>query len=108
MNHFIFDWGDTIMRDDPSRTDAMYLWPHVELMSGADEMLSVLSRTIYLSLATSAMSSEEMVRKALGRVGVDHYFRSVFTAQTIGRKKNDPEFWIHVLTALYAKPEDVT
>ncbi len=31
IDHIIFDWGDTVMKDDPSRTDAMYLWPKVEL-----------------------------------------------------------------------------
>jgi hypothetical protein len=40
IDHIVFDWGDTIMKDDPMRTDAMYLWPSVELVEGAADALA--------------------------------------------------------------------
>ena len=109
MQHYIFDWGDTIMRDDPVRTEPMHLWPHVELMPDADIVLDRLSVAVSVSLATSAaVSDEAMIRRALARVGVDRFFRRVFTARSVGKKKNEPEFWLRVLEQLRAKPEEVT
>ena len=37
--HIVFDWGDTLMKDDRSRNDAMYLWPEVHAMDGAETTL---------------------------------------------------------------------
>ena len=109
MKHIIFDWGDTIMRDDPGRAEAMHLWPHVELIPGAKKVLSELGQVFNISLATNAMiSDEKMIRQALRRVGVEQHFRSIFTAKTIGMKKNEPEFWLYVFNALEAKPEEIT
>ena len=42
IDHIVFDWGDRIMKDDPMRTDAMYLWPSVELVEGAADALARL------------------------------------------------------------------
>lgn len=43
IEHIVFDWGDTIMKDDPMRTDAMYLWLQVELVEGAADVLARLA-----------------------------------------------------------------
>lgn len=108
MKHVIFDWGDTIMRDDPGRTEPMCLWPHVELVAGAKEVLSALSRTAQIHLATNAAASDEaMIRQALARVEVDSYFQAIFTAKSFGFKKSAPEFWVRVLKELKAKADDV-
>lgn len=109
MKHFVFDWGDTIMRDDPFRSDAMHLWPDVELVPGADVVLDHLARTHTLSLATGAVASdEEMICRALKRVGVAQHFGAIFTTKTVGKKKTEVGFWRYVLEALRAKPEEVT
>ena len=81
--HIIFDWGDTLMRDDKSRNDAMYLWPKVQAIDGAERALRELSKTHTISVATSAaQSDEEMVRKALRRVGLNEFVSNVFTGRT--------------------------
>lgn len=107
-SHLIFDWGDTIMKDDVSRSEAMHLWPSVEAVAGAKDVLAVLSKTHHVVIATSAASTAEWVRLALKRVELDHYFRDVFSAKTTGFKKTEPGFWLHILHALQVKPEAVT
>jgi len=101
--HIVFDWGDTLMKDDLSQTIGMYLWPEVHAIAGAERTLSSLSREHRISVATNAaQSDEEMVRKALRRVGLDQYVSGVFTARTTGRRKTEPEFWTHVQRGLKA------
>jgi len=71
----IFDWGDTIMRDSPHRTDAMYLWPSVEVVEGAEEVLRSFHNCKTIALATNAAQSDDaMIRKALARVNLESYF----------------------------------
>ena len=36
---FLFDWGDTLMRDDPTQTGPMWQWPHVSALPGALNVL---------------------------------------------------------------------
>ena len=102
VDHIIFDWGDTIMKDDPSRTDAMYLWPEVELVEeGTAELLARLAETYTLIIATSAAASNDtLVRRALARVGVDGYFSAVFTSKMSGVPKTDAQFWQHIMQEL--------
>jgi FMN phosphatase YigB (HAD superfamily) len=107
IDHIIFDWGDTVMKDDPTRTDAMYLWPKVELVDDAAEVLGWLSTSHMLGIATSAASDEAMVRRALARAGVDGCFHAVFTALQIGAPKTDPRFWQDILRALAISAERV-
>ncbi len=106
IDHVIFDWGDTIMRDDPSRIDAMYLWPKVELVEGVAACLAKLGESHKLLIATSAAASDEvMVRKALARVEVDRYFSAVFTSRITGVPKTDARFWQYLMRALDVRPE---
>jgi putative hydrolase of the HAD superfamily len=106
--HIVFDWGDTLMKDDRSRDDAMYLWPVVHAMDGAETTLRTLARSSTISVATSAAQSDGlMVRKALRRVGLDQYVSYVFTGKSIGRKKTDPAFWTHIQGELNAQVEEL-
>ncbi|MFI5357034.1 MAG: HAD family hydrolase [Opitutales bacterium] len=102
IDHIVFDWGDTIMKDDLSRTDAMYLWPQVEVVeAGMAETLAGLAASYTLVIATRASASDEaMVRKALTRVRVDHWFSHVFTALRTGGPKTDPRFWQFIMQEL--------
>ncbi|KAJ4457744.1 putative HAD family hydrolase [Paratrimastix pyriformis] len=107
--HLVFDWGDTLMADDPTRTDAMYLWPTVHLIPGADTALAALSQKHVISLATGAsVSDESMVRRALARVNIDQYFRHVISSKDVGARKAEPAFWQKVLERIGARPEEVT
>jgi len=107
VDHIIFDWGDTIMRDDPSRNDSMCHWPEVALVEdGTVDLLARLAKTYTLILATSAaVSDERMVRQALARVGVDGYFTAVFTSEGAGVPKSDPIFWQHLMQKLSIGPD---
>lgn len=106
--HIIFDWGDTLMLDDSSRSDAMYLWPEVKAVEGAQLVLKKLSETYTISVATSAAKSDEkMVRKALKRVGIDENISNVYTGKTIGRRKTDIDFWASIQSLLSANPEEI-
>jgi FMN phosphatase YigB (HAD superfamily) len=108
MKHVVFDWGDTLMKDDPTREDAMCLWPEVELVPGADLVLQRLSQQHQISLATSASKSDHvMIRRALARVALNEYVSEIFTGRDAGAKKTDPVFWRHVLNALKADVSSV-
>ena len=94
IKHIVFDWGDTLMLDDPSRDDAMYQWPTVYALEGAERALRNLSEKYTISVATNAAKSdEEMVRKALERVSLSQYITHVYTGKSLGRKKTEREFW---------------
>lgn len=106
--HIVFDWGDTLMRDDRSQKSAMYLWREVHAIDGAKRVVQELSRAFVISVATSAaQSDEEMVRKALRRVELDRYVSNVFTGRTIGKKKTDPAFWTQIQRELKAEAKEV-
>lgn len=106
--HILFDWGDTLMRDDRSRDDAMCAWPQVEAIEGAERTLRVLSQACMISVATGAgRSDEQMVRQALRRVGLDQHIAHVFVAGRLGFEKSDPRFWVHIQQALHAGPDEI-
>jgi len=106
--HIVFDWGDTLMRDDKSRGDAMYLWPEVQAMDGAAQTLHALSDSFTISVATSAEQSDEsMVRMALRRVGLDVFVHRVFVGASIGLKKQDAGFWKHIQRSLNARADEL-
>jgi len=80
----------------------------MESIRGATQVLEELAKASVLSVATSAAKSdEEMVRRAMRRVGLDQYISRVFTGRTIGKKKTDPAFWTHIQTALGANPDEL-
>jgi HAD superfamily hydrolase (TIGR01509 family) len=106
--HILFDWGNTLMVDDPARTDPMHLWPEVKTVPGAEFVVSRLAESHLLSIATNASPSRAAdVRKALARVSLDDYFRHIFCAQDLGFQKQDPEFWKAVTDTLQVAPSEI-
>lgn len=96
------------MVDDPTRTDPMHKWPHLQIVPGVAEVIPKLAARHTLSVATNALTSKaDDVRLALARVGIAHYFTHIFSAAELGATKQDPAFWRLVLDRLKAKPEDV-
>lgn len=103
----IFDWGDTIMRDDPAPTSAMYLWPAVEVMEGAEEVLRRLRPGRTIALATgAARSSEADIWRALARGNLDPFFDKVYCFGNTGCRKPAPQFYEYVLRDLGARPSE--
>ena len=67
----LFDWGDTVMRDDPEITIPMVEWETIEVIEGIADVLAYLhSSGRRIILATSAqISDESQIRGALARGG---------------------------------------
>ena len=106
MNHthystVLFDWGNTVMVDDPSSTIPMVEWNSVEIVPGIETVLEYLYRSgRRIVLATSAsISDEEQIRGALARGGLDKYFSRIFCYKNTGLPKGE-EFYQLILEQL--------
>ena len=72
----IFDWGDTLMINDPGRKEPMAFWENISLVPGVYDPLIRLSRIYSLCIASNAVASNaELMMKALKRVKIDHFYR---------------------------------
>ena len=97
----LFDWGDTVMRDDPEITIPMLEWESVEVIEGIAELLKYLHSTgRRIVLATSASISDEgQIRGALARGGLDTYFSRIYCFKNTNLPKGE-EFYRHILKDL--------
>lgn len=106
---YLFDWGDTLMIDNPSLPGKMCDWPQVEATPHALETLRRLSRRAEIYIATNAENSVEAdVRHAFLRVGLDDYIQGYFCKQTLGVSKGTPLFYHMIIERLNAVPAAVT
>lgn len=103
----LFDWGDTVMRDYPEITIPMIEWETVEIIDGIADVLKYLDASgRQIALATSAnISSEEQIRGALARVGVEHYFSKIYSFRTTNLPKGE-EFYRFILNDLSISASD--
>jgi putative hydrolase of the HAD superfamily len=111
LKHFsaiLFDWGDTVMKDDPSQAASMVNWPQVEMIPGVDKLLeSIHTNRRRLALATgAAVSNELQIRGALKRVNLDQYFDKIYCFSNTGLKKPTKAFYKHILDDLKVEPAD--
>lgn len=97
----LFDWGDTVMRDDPASTMPMVEWPTIEVIEGiADVLADLHARGRRIVLATSASISDEgQIRGALARGGLDRYFSRIYCFKNTGLPKGEA-FYRHILSDL--------
>ena len=97
----LFDWGDTVMRDDPASTVPMVEWPTIEVIDGIAEVLAYLhSSGRRIILATSAsISDERQIRAALARGGLDKYFSRIYCFENTHLPKGEA-FYRHILSDL--------
>ena len=97
----LFDWGDTVMKDDPASSVPMVEWETVEPVQGIESVLEYLQTSgRRMMLATSAsISDEAQIRGALGRAGLDSYFSRIFCFKNTGLPKGEA-FYRHILDAL--------
>lgn len=104
----LFDWGDTVMKDDPAMSLPMAQWPRVEAVEGAGEMLRQLHLHRIIGMVTGAeVSTEADIRTALRRVNLDGCFDRIFCFKNTGFHKPSLEFYRHVLQALEVRPDEV-
>ncbi len=102
----LFDWGDTLMRDNKNFTTAMKDWPEVEAIPGAAEILPALHTNWILAIATNAeLSNEKDIRAALLRVNLNQWLDKIYCIKTIGYAKPSLEFYRYILKDLGLSPK---
>lgn len=101
MTTYLFDWGDTLMVDFPDIDGKMCDWANVEAVTGAEEVLAQLSKDAPIYLATGAVdSSEQDIKRAFQRVGLNQYITGVFCKENLGVTKESPDFFRVILQQL--------
>ena len=103
----LFDWGDTVMRDNPALTVPMVEWQTVEVIKGIADVLAYLgSSGRRIVLATSAeISDEGQIRGALARGGLDKYFSHIYCFKNTHLPKGEA-FYRHILNDLRIPASD--
>ena len=105
---YLFDWGDTIMRNFPDEKGAMHTWQKVEAMPNAGKMLKRLSKTSDCYLATNAKDSvREDIIRALQRVNLHVYFKDIFCYRGIGYTKPSKEYFDSIIKKLDIPKSDI-
>jgi FMN phosphatase YigB (HAD superfamily) len=104
----LFDWGDTVMYDDPALTVPMVEWAAVRVVEGiADVLADLRASGRQIVLATGAMISDEaQIRGALARVELDSYFSRVYSFKNTRLPKGEA-FYRHILADLGVSASDV-
>jgi putative hydrolase of the HAD superfamily len=104
----LFDWGDTVMYDDPALTVPMVEWPTVKVVEGIADVLAYLhagGRRIVL--ATSAnISTESQIRGALARGHLDRYFDRIYSFTNTSLPKGEA-FYRYILSDLNVPVSEV-
>lgn len=103
----LFDWGDTVMRDDPAMNAPMVEWERVEVIDGIAEVFAYLHTSgRRIVLATSAeISTEEQIRGALARGGLDEYFSRIYCFKNTHLQKGEA-FYRFILNDLDVPTSD--
>lgn len=97
----LFDWGDTLMREDGPADLPMALWPEVQAVAGAAEVLAQLTGRYRVGIATNAaISDRPMIECALARASLLAYISELFTFRELGVRKAEPAFWEAVVGRL--------
>ncbi|WP_102506459.1 HAD family hydrolase [Vibrio kanaloae] len=105
----LFDWGNTLMVDFPGAHGKMCDWETVQMVEGAQEVLSELSKTHQLYVVTNAAdSSEQHIIKAFERVGLTRYLSGYFCKATLGLSKYDSGFYPAIISKLGVKLKEIT
>ena len=104
----LFDWGDTVMRDYPERTNPMVEWERVEVIQGVADVLAYLhsSRRRMILATSAAISDEAQIRGALERGGLEQYFSGIYCFKNTNLPKGE-EFYRYILEDLQLPASDV-
>lgn len=104
----LFDWGDTVLRDDPANMTPMVTWEIIEVVEGIADVLAGLRSTgRRIILATSAsISDEDQIWGALRRSGLDSYFSGIYCFKNTNLPKGE-EFYRLILNDLNVPASEV-
>lgn len=106
ITHLIFDWGDTLMADDPDLKQAMYLWDEIKVMDGVRDTMPYLHKKYVCTVGSNAGESDaSAMKKAFERVSLDGFFDYWFTSKELGARKPDAEFFANIVGRLGASAE---
>ena len=94
----LFDWGDTIMRDDLSLPGPMAYWKEVSWIPGLRDVLhqGLAHKFLCVVASNSGESDTPLMIKALQRIHADEYFYDFFTSYDIGCEKPDVRFFEYI------------
>ena len=107
IKYLLFDWGDTLMADDPNNEKAMYLWEEIQVMQGVTDLIPYLHSKYICTVGSNAGESNAiMMKKAFERVNLDSYFDYYFTSKELGARKPDAAFFENILQKLGANAEN--
>ena len=97
----LFDWGNTVMMDDPSSIVPMVEWDIIEVVQSIESVLEYLQGSgRRIVLATSAsISNEAQIYGALARGNIDKYFSRIFCFGNTGFPKGE-DFYRFILDQL--------
>lgn len=101
-----FDLGDTLIAEED--VAGRHLWEvTLKKLPHTDDVLRQLKRKYKLGLITNTITStEEHVRKALQRIGIEQFFDVILTSVDFGLEKPDPQIFIKALKTVNVKPEE--
>jgi putative hydrolase of the HAD superfamily len=101
----LFDWGDTLMVDDPKLTYPMAEWESVSACDGVTETLPKLAALMPCSVVSNASQSDGlMMKKAFERVNLSSCLTHFLTPNEINAHKPAPEFFINAAALVGANP----
>lgn len=99
--HLLFDWGDTLMADDPSQRTPMVTWDQVSAMPGVLETMPLLAEQYTCVVVSNAGDSNaETMEQAFARIGLDRYFTFFYTSKELGAVKPHKDFFTAALGKL--------
>lgn len=98
---YLFDWGNTLIFDDPTQHGKMLHWPTILAMPGAKETLKHLCASHAIYVATNAQDSNESeILQAFQRVELDQYISGYFCKANLGIDKNDSTYYSRIADKL--------
>ncbi|HAS6347487.1 HAD hydrolase-like protein [Vibrio sp. IRLE0018] len=104
----LFDWGNTLMKDDASQTGKMRYWEQIQLINGAKEVLEALSERYDIYIATGAADSTiEDIHATFQRGEIDVFIKGYFNRENIPFAKGSSDFYLAISASLGLKPNQL-
>ncbi len=104
----LFDWGDTLMFDNPEYSGPMVLWPQITMMSGVKETVPKLSRMYKCVVASNASeSNSESMKGAFQKVELDSFFSLFITSKELNVKKPEKDFYTKIALILGCSEKNI-
>jgi putative hydrolase of the HAD superfamily len=107
IKHLLFDWGDTLMVDNPAFFTPMAKWESVSACAGVAETLPKIVALLPCSVVSNASQSDgELMKKAFERVNLTSCLTHFLTPNEIKAHKPAPEFFINAAALVGANPNE--